>query len=200
MEELKAIQTLIDCLSKLPSIGKKSAERLAYAMIDMDENELLDFSNTIKNLKSSIHRCSNCGMYCEGELCSICQDENRDKNTLMIVSYPKDVVAFEKSQSFNGLYHVLNGAISTSKGISFDDLNVTTLFKRLADENIKEVILATNPNVDGETTAIYLAKKLEKYNVKVTRLAYGLQMGGALDYTDALTLNKALQGRQKIGD
>lgn len=201
MEELKALQNLIDCLSKLPSIGRKSAERLAYAMLEMEDDDLNAFSDAIKNLKPSIHRCQVCGMLCEGDTCQICQDNERDKTTLMVVSYPKDVIAFEKSNGFNGLYHVLYGAISTSKGISFDDLNVNTLFQRLnSDSNIKEIIIATNPNVDGETTALYLAKKLESYQVKITRLAYGLQMGGALDYTDSLTLTKALQGRQKIGE
>lgn len=200
MLSIKAIQNLIDCLAKLPSIGKKSAERLAYAMIDMDEEELNDFSNAIKNLKTNVHKCKTCGMFCEEDECDICKDEQRDRETLMIVSYPKDVIAFEKSNSYHGLYHVLYGAISTSKGICFEDLNVEGLINRLTQNNIKEVIIATNPNVDGETTAIYLAKKLENYNLKITRLAYGLQMGSALDYTDSLTLDMALKGRHKIGE
>lgn len=200
MLEIKAIHNLTECLAKLPSIGKKSAERLAYAMIDMDEEELNLFADAIKKIKTSIHRCKKCGMYCEDEECEICQDEERDQTTLMIVSYPKDVLAFEKSNGYHGLYHVLYGAISTSKGISFDDLNVNSLINRLNQGNIKEVIIATNPNVDGETTALYLAKKLEKYDLKITRLAYGLQMGSALDYTDSLTLDMALKGRHKIGE
>lgn len=201
MEELKALQKLTDCLAKLPSIGHKTAERLAYGMLDMDDEELNVFADAIKNLKPSIHRCPTCGMLCEKEKCSICLDDDRDEETLMVVSYPKDVIAFEKSRSFNGRYHVLNGVISIRNGTSFEDLNTETLFSRLDEGKIKEVIIATNPNVDGETTAIYLAKKMEKYHhIKVTRLAYGMQMGGALDYTDSLTLGKAIEGRQRIGD
>ena len=195
--ELKSFNRLIESLAKLPSIGKKSAERMAYAMLSMDEEDIKEFSDALLGL-SNIHRCPVCGTFTEDDICEICKDEERDQSTLMVVSYPKDMFAFEKSEGFNGIYHILNGAISTTKGISIEDLNVETLYKRLSEGKIKEVILATNPNIEGETTALYLAKKLEKYDVKITRLAYGLQIGGALDYTDSLTLNKALQGRQKI--
>ncbi|MEA5061442.1 Recombination protein RecR [bioreactor metagenome] len=198
MENLKALERLINSLAKLPSVGQKSAERMAYAMLEMKDEDLQEFSDAIKNLKSSIHRCQICGNYTEEEICPICKDNERDKSAIIVVSYPKDVIAIEKAESFNGTYHVLGGVISPSKGKTIEDLNIPNLIARLKDGKVKEVILAMNPNVDGETTALYLARKLEDYNVSITRLAYGLQIGGALDYTDALTLSKALEGRRKI--
>ena len=198
MENLKALEHLINSLAKLPSVGQKSAERMAYAMLEMKDEDLQEFSDAIKNPKSSIHRCQICGNYTEEEICPICKDNERDKSTIIVVSYPKDVIAIEKAESFNGTYHVLGGVISPSKGKTIEDLNIPNLIARLKDGKVKEVILAMNPNVDGETTALYLARKLEDYNVSITRLAYGLQIGGALDYTDALTLSKALEGRRKI--
>lgn len=195
--ELKSFDRLVESLSKLPSVGRKSAERMVYAMLNMDEEDLKEFSESVLGL-SRIHRCSICGTYTEEDICDVCKDDNRDKTTLMVVSYPKDMLAFEKSEGYDGLYHILNGAISTSKGVGIEDLNIESLFQRLDKGDIKEVILATNPNVDGETTALYLSKKLEKYDINITRLAYGLQIGSALDYTDSLTLNKALQGRHKM--
>ena len=198
MEKLKALVALEESLAKLPSIGKKSAERMAYAMLNFSDEDLLEISESIKNLRNNIHTCPICGMICEDDKCEVCKDETREKSLLMIVSYPKDVFTLENSQTFNGLYHVLNGEISLSKGMHLEDLNLDSLYKRLEQGEIKEVILATNPTVDGETTALYLAKTLEPYNVNVTRLAYGLQMGGNLDYVDPLTLSKALEGRKKI--
>ena len=152
----------------------------------------------IKELKSKIHFCPICGNITEDEKCDICQDESRDPTTLMVVSSPKDVIAFENAEGFHGLYHVLGGTISISKGKGIDDLNIPSLLRRVDEGNIKEIIIATNPTVDGETTALYLAKLLEIKNVNVTRLAYGLPMGGNLDYADALTLAKAIEGRRKI--
>lgn len=198
MKTLNSIEHLINSLHKLPGVGKKGAERMAYALLEKEKDELLDFANALQEVSSTIKKCPVCGIYTEDEICSICADENRDDSTLMVVSYFKDVLAFEANNSFNGKYHILDGAISTSKGITIDDLNVENLYKRLSEGKIKEVILATNPNLDGETTALYLAKKLEKFDVTITRLAYGLQIGGALDYTDSLTLSKALEGRRKI--
>lgn len=198
MKTLTSIEHLINSLNKLPGVGKKSAERMAYSLLEKDKEELLDFALALEEVSSSIKKCPICGMYTEDDICSICSDENRDETILMVVSYFKDVLAFEANESFNGKYHILEGAISTSKGITIDDLNVDSLYKRIEQGKIKEIILATNPNLDGETTALYLAKKLEKYNLTITRLAYGLQIGGALDYTDSLTLSKALEGRRKI--
>ena len=143
------------------------------------------------------YKCPKCGMLIE-DRCEICEDDNRDHSLLMVVSYPKDVYSIEKSEGFNGIYHVLNGEISISNSDNIEELNIDSLVDRIKKEEIKEVILATNPTIDGETTALYLAKTLKDLNVNITRLAYGLQMGGNLDYTDQLTLKKALEGRRKI--
>jgi recombination protein RecR len=196
--KLKALERLIDSLSKLPSVGKKSAERMAYALLNMDDDDILEFSDALKELKSSIHQCPICGNLTEDEICEICQNESRNKEILMIVSYPKDVIAFENSDGYNGLYHVLNGVVAPSKGKGIEDLNFTSLISRINEGQIKEIIIATNPTIEGETTGLYIAKKLEKYNITISRLAYGLQMGGNLDYTDSITLSKALEGRRKL--
>ena len=198
MEKLKALIRLQESLAKLPSVGKKSAERMAFAMLEMDDDDLLEFSDAIRELKEKIHLCPICGNITEDEICDICADNDRDKSTLMVVSSPKDVIAFENAEGYHGLYHVLGGTISLSKGKGIDDLNIDSLIKRVEQGDIKEIIIATNPTVDGETTALYLAKLLEGKNVNVTRLAYGLPMGGNLDYADALTLTKAIEGRRKI--
>ncbi|MBO4856032.1 MAG: recombination protein RecR [Bacilli bacterium] len=198
MSNLKALVRLQESLAKLPSVGKKSAERMAFAMLDMEEEDLNEFADAIKELKSKIHLCPICGNITEDEKCEICQDEDRDRETILVVSSPKDVIAFENAEGYRGLYHVLGGTISLSKGKGIEDLNIDSLLKRVQQDNIKEVIIATNPTVDGETTALYLAKLLENKNVNVTRLAYGLPMGGNLDYADALTLAKAIEGRRKI--
>lgn len=198
MEELKSLTRLQESLAKLPSVGKKSAERMAFAMLDMDDDDLLEFSEAIRDLKNKIHHCPICGNITEQEECEICRDESRDRTTLMVVSSPKDIMAFESADGFNGVYHVLGGTISLTKGKGVDDLNIPSLLERVDKGGIKEIILATNPTVDGETTALYLAKLLQSKDVNVTRLAYGLPMGGNLDYADALTLAKAIEGRRKI--
>ena len=198
MEKLKALVRLEESLAKLPSVGRRSAERMAYAMLYMEEDDLVEFSDAIKNLKSAIHVCPICGFLTENENCEICEDKERNQDVLMVVSYPKDVIAFENAESFHGLYHVLNGVISLGKGGSIDDLNIDSLINRVVNNNFKEVIIATNPTIEGETTALYIAKLLENKVANVTRLAYGLQMGGNLDYTDSLTLSKAVEGRRKI--
>lgn len=198
MENLKSLDRLIDSLSKLPSIGKKSAERMAYAMLEMETEDLKEFSDAVKDLKTKITHCPICGNYTESDICSICKDHTRDDDTIIVVSYPKDIIAIEKSESFHGKYHVLGGVISPSKGKTIEELNIASLITRIENSSVKEIILATNPNVDGETTALYLARKLEQYKLNITRLAYGLPIGGILDYADALTLSKALEGRRKI--
>ena len=198
MEKLKALERVEESFGKLPSVGKKSAERMAYALLDMEEDDLLEFSDAIKTLKKTIHTCPICGALTEHDVCDICSDNSRDRHTVLVVSYPKDVIAFEKADGYRGLYHVLGGTISVSRGKGVDELSIDSLLERIEKEQIKEVIIATNPTVDGETTALYLAKLLEKYEVNVTRIAYGLPMGGNLDYTDSLTLSKALEGRRKI--
>ena len=196
--DLKALVRLQESLAKLPSIGKKSAERMAFAMLEMEDEDLNEFADAIKDLKTKIHQCPICGNITEDDECYICKDDSRDRETILVVSSPKDVIAFENAEGYHGLYHVLGGAISISKGKGIEDLNISSLLKRVENDNIKEVIIATNPTVDGETTALYLAKLLENKGVNVTRLAYGLPMGGNLDYADALTLAKAIEGRRKI--
>ena len=196
--DLKALVRLQESLTKLPSIGKKSAERMAFAMLEMEDEDLNEFSDAIRDLKTKIHQCPICGNITEEDECYICKDDSRDRETILVVSSPKDVIAFENADGYHGLYHVLGGTISISKGKGIEDLNIASLLKRVESDNIKEVIIATNPTVDGETTALYLAKLLENNGVNVTRLAYGLPMGGNLDYADALTLAKAIEGRRKI--
>lgn len=198
MEKLKALVRLEESLVKLPSVGKRSAERMAYAMLNMEDDDLKEFSEAIINLKKSIHTCPICGFLTETDTCAICDDPERISNILMVVSYPKDVIAFENAESYHGLYHVLNGVISLSKGSTLDDLNIDALLKRLEKQQFNEVIIATNPTIEGETTALYIAKLIADKVDNVTRLAYGLQMGGNLDFTDALTLSKAVEGRRKL--
>ena len=198
MEKLKALVRLEESLAKLPSVGRRSAERMAYAMLNMDDEDLQEFSDAVLNLKKSIHVCPICGFLSEEETCEICKDNDREKDILMVVSYPKDVIAFENAETYRGLYHVLNGVISLNKGSSIEDLNIGSLLKRIEDNHFREVIIATNPTIEGETTALYIAKIIGEKVENVTRLAYGLQMGGNLDYTDALTLSKAVEGRRKL--
>ena len=198
MEKIKSLEVLTEQLAKLPGVGKKSAERMAYSMLAFSEEDLNDIADAIKSLKEKVHFCPTCGMITDIDGCYICDDSNRDQSTLMVVSFPKDVISLEKSGAYNGQYHVLNGELCLSKGINPENLNIDALLKRLNKGEIKEVILATNPTLDGETTSAYLAKLLEQYQISVTRLAYGLQMGGNLDYVDPLTLSKALEGRRKI--
>ena len=198
MEKLKALIRLEESLAKLPSVGRRSAERMAYAMLNMEDNDLAEFSDAIINLKKSIHVCPICGFLTDEENCVICNDKDRDQDVLMIVSYPKDVIAFENAETYRGQYHVLNGVISLSKGGTVEDLNINSLIERIEKNDFKEVIIATNPTIEGETTALYIAKIIEDKVPTVTRLAYGLQMGGNLDYTDSLTLSKAVEGRRKL--
>lgn len=198
MEKLKALIRLEESLAKLPSVGKRSAERMAYAMLNMDDDDLAEFSSAIINLKQSIHVCPICGFLTESDNCEICNDNEREQDVLMVVSYPKDVIAFENAESYHGLYHVLNGVISLNKGGAIDDLNIPALIQRVEQHHFKEVVIATNPTIEGETTALYIAKLLKDKVEVVSRLAYGLQMGGNLDYTDSLTLSKAVEGRKQI--
>ena len=198
MDKLKSLTRVEENFNKLPCVGKKSAERMAYALLDMSKEEVEEFYTSIKDMKEKVHTCPICGFLSESEVCPICQDKSRDTSTLVVVSYPKDVLAFENSESYYGLYHVLNGVISVSKGKTVDDLNINPLIERLKNNKFNEVILATNPTIEGETTALYIAKIISPFVPKVTRLAYGMQMGGNLDYTDSLTLSKAIEGRREL--
>lgn len=198
MKELKSITKLTDSFQRLPGIGHKTAEKMAYQILEMKDEYVNYFSDALKEVKEKIHHCPICGAYTEDEVCQICASESRDKTKLLVVSYPKDVIAFEKIGSFNGLYHVLGGVLSSVNGITIDKLNIKSLFQRLENNEISEIIIATEPTIEGETTALYLAKILEHTNVNVTRIAYGLPLGGHLEYADALTLTKALEGRSKL--
>ena len=198
MEKLKALTRLEESLVKLPSVGRRSAERMAYALLSMDEDDLNEFSDALKNLKQSIHFCPICGFLTDGDKCALCGDNEREKDVLMVVSYPKDVIAFENAETYHGLYHVLNGVLSLGKGSAVENLNIDSLLNRVNKNSFNEVIIATNPTIEGEATALYVAKLLEAKVGKVTRLAYGLQMGGNLEYTDSLTLSKAIEGRRKL--
>ena len=198
MKELKSVTKLIESFSRLPGVGHKSAEKMAYSVLEMDDEDVEVFSEALVELKQNVHRCPICGTFTEDEICEICSDESRDKTKIIVVSYPKDVFSFEKLGVYNGRYHVLGGVLSAVNGVGINDLNISGLEKRIKEDGVQEIIIATNPTTEGETTALYLARILEKDNVNVTRLAYGLPMGGHLEYADSLTLSKALEGRKKI--
>lgn len=193
----RPFQDLVDCFKRLPGIGSKSAERLAYYVLSMEKNYINEFSNSIKTIQDKIHYCKKCGHICEDEICDICKDNSRDQSTICVVEESKDVFAMEKIKEYNGLYHVLHGTMSIMEGKTIEDLNINSLFERL-DDSIKEVIIATNPTRDGETTALYLAKLLAKRNINTSRIANGLPIGSNIDYADELTLLKSLEGRKKI--
>lgn len=193
----KKFEKLIESLRKLPGVGLKTAERYAFDIIEWDSEKLKDFVDSFIDIQDGIKLCNKCGNLSDQEICHICKDSIRDNSIICVVQSAKDVIAMEKTREYNGVYHVLNGVISTSKGILPDDININSLISRI-DEQTKEVILATNPTVEGETTALYISKLLEKYEITITRIAHGLPMGGHLDYADELTLIKALEGRQKM--
>ena len=198
MKELRSIAKLIDSFQRLPGIGHKTAEKMAYQVLEMKGENVEYFADALKEVKEKVHHCPICGAYTEGDVCEVCANDMRDKTKIMVVSYPKDVIAFEKIGVFDGVYHVLGGALSSVNGISVNSLNITPLFERIKDQKVQEVIIATPPNTEGETTALYLARILVNTGVNVTRIAYGLPLGGHLEYADALTLTKALEGRNKI--
>ena len=198
MKEFSSIAKLIDSFQRLPGIGHKTAEKMAYQVLEMKDENVEYFADALREVKDRIHHCPVCGSYTENDICEVCASELRDKKKILVVSYAKDVISFEKIGVFDGVYHVLGGALSSVNGVTIDDLNINSLFDRIKKQNAEEVIIATNPNTEGETTALYLARILEGSGVKVTRIAYGLPLGGHLEYADALTLTKALEGRNKI--
>lgn len=192
----ETFQELIDCFKRLPGIGNKNAERLAYHILNMKKEDVDHFANTLQKAKVKIKHCTRCGNICEDELCEICKDSSRDQTMICVVENSKDIYAMEKMKEYKGLYHVLHGAVSIMDGIMIEDLNILSLLNRL--ENVQEIIIATNPTRNGETTALYLAKLLENKNIKVTRIANGLPIGSNLDYADEMTLLKSFEGRTKI--
>ena len=189
--------TLIENLRKLPGVGAKTAERYAFALLNLSDEEIQVMAKALTDSKSKLHFCPICGNITDKDTCMICSDDKRDHSTICVVQDVKDVIAIERIKQYKGVYHVLHGVISTSKGIMPDDLSIDSLVSRVS-ENVEEVILATNPTVEGEMTALYLAKRLESKVGKITRLAHGLPMGAHMDYADELTLIKAMEGRQKI--
>lgn len=197
MEYPQSFEELVECFKMLPGIGSKGAERMVYHILEMDEKQVQRFSRALVDFKDNIQYCKKCGHICEDEICDICKDTSRDQTTICVVESPKDVFAMEKLKEYHGLYHVLHGTMSIMDGKTIDELNIQTLFDRLNDD-IKEVIIATNPTREGETTALFLAKLLAKRNISATRIANGLPMGSNLDYADELTLLKSLEGRKKM--
>lgn len=193
----KSMLQLIEELKKLPGVGIKTAERYAFEIISRPKEEIEDFIIALDQVRKNLQFCHRCGNLSEQDLCDICLDNSRDQHLICVVQDPKDVIAMEKTQQFHGVYHVLHGVISTFKGVLPEDINVSSLIERVNEET-SEVIIATNPTIEGETTALYIAKKLESKTQNVTRLASGLPMGGHLDYADEMTLIRAIEGRKKI--
>ena len=191
-------ESLIALFEKLPGVGNKSAQRYAFALLEKDSETIDEIVETIKKVKN-IRRCRICGFLSDEDECLFCKDTTRNRSQIMVVAYAQDVVAIEKTGSYKGVYHVLNGLVSSSKGIFPEDINIDSLLKRINEET-KEVIIATSPTMDGEMTALYLDKILKDKGVLVTRLAHGLPMGSSLDYADDLTLIKAMDNRRKITD
>ncbi|ABO65405.1 MULTISPECIES: recombination mediator RecR [Geobacillus] len=192
------ISKLIDSFMKLPGIGPKTAARLAFHVLAMKEDTVLEFAKALVDVKRHIHYCTICGHITDTDPCYICKDERRDRTMICVVQDPKDVIAMEKMKEYNGLYHVLHGAISPMEGIGPEDIKIAELLARLQDETIQEVILATDPNIEGEATAMYLSRLLKPTGIKITRIAHGLPVGGDLEYADEVTLSKALEGRREL--
>lgn len=193
-----SIEKLIEAFEKLPSIGNKTAARLAFYMLNCSDEDVSEFVNAITNAKKNLKYCSTCYNISDTNPCSICSNASRDKSIICVVEDVKDVVAMEKTHEFKGVYHVLHGSISPMNGVGPDDIKIKELLARLMEGSVKEVIIATNPRVEGEATAIYLSKLIKPMGVTVTRIAHGIPVGGDLEYTDEVTLSKALEGRREL--
>lgn len=192
------IANLIEQLSKLPGIGKKTAQRLAFYILEMDNVEAEKLAYSIKEAKEKIHYCKVCCNLTDEEICSICSDSKRDRSIICVVEGAKDVVAMEKTREYKGLYHVLHGVISPMENVGPNDIRIKELLDRLKDGDVEEVIIATNPTVEGEATALYIAKLLKPLGLKITRIAYGIPVGGDLEYYDEVTLSKAMENRREL--
>ncbi|MBW4828454.1 MAG: recombination mediator RecR [Clostridiaceae bacterium] len=192
------IANLIDELSRLPGVGKKTAQRLAFHILEMEPLEAEKLAHSIVNAKEKIKYCSICCNLTDEDPCHLCRNTKRDNSIICVVQGPKDVVAMEKTKEYNGMYHVLHGAISPMDDIGPDDIRIKELLKRLQDGEVEEVILATNPTVEGEATAMYISKLLKPMGIKTTRIAHGIPVGGDLEYYDEVTLSKALEGRREL--
>ena len=192
------LERLIDQFSRFPGIGRKGATRMAYQVMGMSDAEVLELSGAIRDAKARLHRCKCCQNFTESDLCSICSSPRRDRSVICVVESPRDVTAIERTREYNGMYHVLHGLISPMDGIGADQLCVKELLARLGTGEVKEVIMATSPTVEGEATAMYLAKLVKPLGVKATRLAYGLPVGSSLEYADETTLYRAISGRGEL--
>lgn len=198
MQASSAIQNLLDELERLPGVGPKSAQRMAYWVLNEDAISATRLARAIVEVKETVHFCPRCFNYAQGDLCDICASDKRDAHTICVVSEPRDIPPIERTGSFFGVYHVLGGALSPLEGIGPDDLRIAELMARLQDPLVKEVILATNPNIEGETTASYLARLIKPLGVKVSRLASGLPVGGDLEFADEVTLGRAIETRREL--
>ena len=196
--DVAALEKLIEQFRKIPSIGRKTAQRMAFHVLDLSDEEAKEFADAIINAHTKIHRCALCHNLTENELCPICESVNRDKTTVCVVEEPKDVLAMERTRDFGGVYHVLHGVISPMNGIGPEQLTIKSLVERAASGEIAELIMATNPTIEGDTTAMYISKLIKPFGVKVTRLAYGIPVGADIEYADDVTLMRALAGRSEL--
>ena len=192
------MQELIECFKSMPGIGSKTAERMAFHVLKAPAEEMVKFASIIKKVKEDVRFCKICGNLSETEICSICNDTRRDKTIVCVIEEPKDLILIEKSGRYRGVYHVLFGAIAPLDGIGPEELRIKELLERIKEDRVKEVILATNSNAEGETTALYLSRELQPLKVKISRIAYGIPVGGNLDYIDQATLIRALEGRLPV--
>ncbi|MDD5131279.1 MAG: recombination mediator RecR [bacterium] len=196
--QIQSLQKLVEALHRLPGIGPKTAERLAYYILKTNKEEVVDLAEAIKLAKENIRYCSICNNVTDMDPCAICQNLERDHTQICVVEEPFDVIALEKTRGHKGVYHVLLGALSPLGGIGPEDLKIKDLLVRIEKDNVQEVIIATNPNVEGEATALYLSRLIKPLGVKVMRIAYGLPIGSSLEYADEMTLSKALEGRKEL--
>ena len=194
----KPMGKLIGELSKLPGIGPKTARRLSFYILGQPKSDVKNLADALIEAREKTNYCSNCNHLTEGDTCTFCQSEDRDRSSICVVESPRDVVAMEKTGEYNGLYHVLHGAISPMDGIGPDEIKIRSLIPRLEQDQVQEVIVATDPNAEGDATAMYLAKLIKPLGVKVTRIAHGIPVGGDLEYADEVTLSKALEGRREL--
>ncbi len=194
----KPLARLINEMSKLPGIGSKTAQRLAFYILSLEDKEAEQLAQSILTAKREMRYCSVCGNLTDTDPCSICSDPSRDGTEICVVESPKDVMAMERIREFNGLYHVLHGVISPMDGVGPEDINLMSLLKRLQSSDVKELIIATNPNIEGEATAMYIARLIKPSGIKVTRIAHGIPVGGDLEYADEVTLLKAMEGRREL--
>ena len=193
-----SLENLIDKFAALPGIGRKSAQRLAFYVLSLSDEEAKGFAEAITEAKSSVHCCSICQNLTEGEVCQICSSDRRDKSTICVVSEPRDVLSIERGREYNGTYHVLHGALSPMNHVGPEDIKIKELLHRISQENVEEVIMATNPDTEGDTTAMYISRLLKPFDVRVTRLAYGIPVGSNLEFADDATLLRALEGRRDM--